>query len=78
LEAKELQWVFYAINNASITLSKISSSHHELKQLRCVLCYPIVVAHVGLGKGGIINYKSTNKILARSKTFGNKSLENLN
>jgi hypothetical protein len=55
-------WDFYAINNVSATLSNVSSSHNELKQLKCVLCYPIVVAHVGLRKGDIINYKSTNKI----------------
>jgi hypothetical protein len=61
------RWVFYVINNASITLSKVSSSHHELKQLKCILCYPIVVAHVGLRKGGIINYKSTKKISAFQK-----------
>jgi len=58
---------FYAINNVSITFSKVSSSHHELKQLKCVLCYPIVFAHVGLRKGGIINYKSANKISALQK-----------
>jgi hypothetical protein len=58
---------FYAINNASITLSKINSSHHELKQLKCVLCYLIVFAHVKLRKGGIINCKSANKISAFQK-----------
>jgi hypothetical protein len=57
-------WAFYVINNASTTISKVSSSHHELKHLKCVFCYLIVVAHVGLIKGGIINYKFVNKISA--------------
>jgi hypothetical protein len=40
-------WAFSAINNVLITLSKVSSSRPKLEQLRCVLCYPIIVAHVG-------------------------------
>jgi hypothetical protein len=60
-------WAFFAINNASITLSKVSSSHPKLEQLRCVFCYLVVVAYVGLKKGGIISYKSTNKILTLQK-----------
>jgi hypothetical protein len=70
LEAKESQchnMGFYVINNASITLSKVNSSHLELEQLRCVLCYLVDVAHVELKKGGIISYKYTNKILTLRK-----------
>jgi hypothetical protein len=60
-------WAFYAINNDLVTFSKVSSSHPKLEQLRCVLCYLVVVAHVRFKKGGIISYKSTNEILALRK-----------
>jgi len=70
-------WTFYVINNALATLSKVSSSHHELKQLKCVFCYSIVVAHVGLRKGGIIKLQICQHNFSTPKTFGNKSPENL-
>jgi len=45
----------------------VNSSHLELEQLICVFGYPIVVAHLGLRKGGIISYKFVNEILALQK-----------
>jgi hypothetical protein len=65
LEAKKPQchnMGFYVINNALVTLLEVNSSHPKLEQLICVFCYPIVVAHVGFGKGGITIYKSANRI----------------
>jgi hypothetical protein len=53
-------WAFHVTNNASITLSKVNSTHPEYEQLKCVLCY-LIVACVEF-KRGMINYMATNGI----------------
>jgi hypothetical protein len=48
-----------------IIILEVSLTYHEPEQLRCVFCYPIV-ALIRLKKG-IINYKSTNRIVEFQK-----------